>query len=141
MKSKYFRIEELVSPELYKEKGEMCWQFIDKGLIQTIDSLREFFDAPITVNNWLYGGNLKQRGLRANKDKIVMDKKNYYVSQHCLGKAVDINIKGYTVKEVYDKIVKHSNKFPYLTRIENINKTPTWVHIDCANVDNFTIFN
>lgn len=143
MRSKYFKIQELVSPELYKEKGDMCWLFIDRNLIITLDTLREFFDAPITVNNWLYGGNLKQRGLRANKDQIVVDKKRYYVSQHCLGKAVDINVKGFTPEEVYDKIIKHHNKFPYITRIENINNTPTWTHIDCANTDSdeLVIFN
>lgn len=141
MKSKYFKIQELVSKGVYDKYGESSWKFIDERLIQTIDIIREFFDAPMTINNWLWGGNLQQRGYRANKDEMVKNKNGYYCSQHCHGRAVDFNIKGYTTKEVYDKIIKHKQKFPYLKRIENVEKTPTWVHIDLANVDNFTIFN
>ena len=135
MRSKYFKIEELVSENVYKKYRERAWSFISGDLIKTLDALREHFNKPITVNNWLYGGSLEQRGLRANKDRIVEEKKDYYLSQHCLGNAVDFNVKGLSVKEVYDDILKNKHKFPYLKRIENIDKTPTWIHIDCANVE------
>ena len=114
MKSRYFRIEELVSKEVYRKYGERAWIFLSDDLIKTIDSLRE---------HW------------ANKDQIVKEKKDYYLSQHCLGNAVDFNVKGMSAKDVYDDILKNKHKFPYLKRIENIDKTPTWVHIDCANVE------
>ena len=135
MKSKYFRIGELVSKNVYKKYGERAWSFISDDLIKTIDSIREHFNRPIIVNNWLYGGTLEQRGLRANKDQIVKEKKDYYLSQHCLGNAVDFNVKGMSAKDVYDDILKNKHKFPYLKRIEHIEKTPTWIHIDCANVE------
>ncbi len=141
MKSKNFKIQELVSRRVYNKYGERAWQFIDEKLIITLDELREHFNKPITVNNWLWNGNLEQRGLRANKDDIVVKKKDYYLSQHCLGKAVDFNVKGMTSQEVYNEIVKNKDKFKYLKRLENIKDTPTWVHIDVANIDSFTIFN
>lgn len=141
MKSKYFKIQELVSEKVYRKYGEKAWEFIDPNLIKAIDLLREHFNKPITVNNWLWGGNLEQRGLRANKDEIVVNKKDYYISQHCLGKAVDFNIKGLSTQEVYEEILKNKDKFYLISRIENIKDTPTWVHIDVANTDKFIIFN
>lgn len=142
MKSRYFTIEELVSDSVYRKYGDKSWEFIDIRLIETIDKLREVFNKPITINNWKWGGSLKQRGLRANKDEIVANKKDYYISQHCLGKAVDFNVKGLSSKEVYDFILENKDKFPYITRIEDINKTPTWVHIDLSNTssDDIIIF-
>ena len=142
MKSKYFKIQELVSKQTYEKYGEKSWIFLDERLILTLDALREYFNAPITVNNWLWGGNLQQRGLRANCDEIVKNKtlkNSLYVSQHCLGKAVDFNVKNRTVKDVYKVILENPKAFPYIKRIENINKTPTWVHIDIANTENENI--
>lgn len=142
MKSKYFKIQELVSKQTYEKYGEKSWIFLDERLILTLDALREYFNAPITVNNWLWGGNLQQRGLRTNCDEIVKNKtlkNSLYVSQHCLGKAVDFNVKNHTVKDVYKVILENPKTFPYIKRIENINKTPTWVHIDTANTENENI--
>ena len=48
--------------------------FIDTKLIKVLDQLREHFNRPITVNNWMWGGNLEQRGLRANLDELVKNK-------------------------------------------------------------------
>lgn len=141
MVSKYFKIQELVSEAVYKKYGEKSWEFIDYRLIKVLDLLREHFNKPIIVNNWLWGGNLQQRGLRANKDELVANKKDYYISQHCLGKAVDFNIKGLSAQEVYDEILRNRDKFYLISRIENIKDTPTWVHIDVANIDGFKIFN
>ena len=142
MKSKYFKIQELVSKQTYEKYGEKSWIFLDERLILTLDALREYFNAPITVNNWLWGGNLQQRGLRTNCDEIVKNKtlkNSLYVSQHCLGKAVDFNVKNHKVKDVYKVILENPKAFPYIKRIENINKTPTWVHIDIANTENENI--
>ena len=142
MRSNYFKIQELVSRSVYKKYGEKCWEFIDDKLIITIDSLREFFEKPITINNWLWNGNLEQRGLRTNIDEIVLSKTNsgkVYVSQHCLGKAVDFNVKGIESKDVFNIILQNKDKFPYIRRIEDIKDTPTWVHIDIANTSKHDI--
>lgn len=142
MKSKHFKIQELVSKSVYSKYGEKCWEFIDEKLIITIDSLRDFFGKPITINNWLWNGNLQQRGLRTNTDDIVINKTNSgktYVSQHCLGKAVDLNVKGLESEYVYSSILQNKDKFPYIKRIENIKDTPTWVHIDVANTNSSDI--
>lgn len=141
MKSKYFKIQELVSRNVYEKYGEKSWEFIDYRLIKVLDSLREHFNKPIIINDWYFGGNLQQRGLRANYDEMVRNKKDYYISQHCLGKAADLNVKGMTAQDVYEEILKNKDKFYLISRIENIKDTPTWVHVDVANVDKFKIFN
>ena len=52
-KSKYFKIQELVCPEVYKNYGEQAWMFIDPELIETLDIIREkILNKPMIVNNW-----------------------------------------------------------------------------------------
>ena len=143
MVSKYFKIQELVSKKVYDKYGEQAWMFIDTKLIKVLDLLREHFNKPITINNWMWGGTLEQRGLRTNLDELVKkktEKGTLYISQHILGKAADFNVKGLSSEEVYKEILKNRGKFYLISRIENIDSTPTWVHIDCANVDKFIIF-
>lgn len=143
MKSKYFKIQELVSKKVYNRYGENAWMFIDTKLIKVLDTLREHFNRPITINNWMWGGTLEQRGLRTNLDELVKkktEKGTLYISQHILGKAADLNVKGLTAEQVYEEILKNKDKFYLISRIENIDSTPTWVHIDCANTDKFVIF-
>ena len=74
MKSKHFRIEELVSEKVFKKYGQKAWEFIKPEIILFLDEIREYYGKPVIVNNWLYGGELKQRGLRTNKDEIVEKK-------------------------------------------------------------------
>lgn len=131
MKAKHFNIKEFVSENVYKKYGEFAWTFIDERLIITMDALRENLGRPIIINS--YGRGLHQRGLRANKDKMVLSKKDYYISQHCLGKASDFNVVGMKIIDVYNHILNNLDKYPYITRIENVEKTPTWIHIDVAN--------
>ena len=144
MKSKYFKIEELVSKQVYEKYKEKCWEFINPRIINFLNQLREDLGKPIIINNWKSGGEFQQRGLRTNKDPLVLNKTGLYCSQHCFGNAVDFNVKGMETKEVYDYIIKnYSNYKDYITRMENINSAPTWIHVDCANTDKneLTIFN
>ena len=144
MKSKYFKIEELVSENVYKKYKEKAWEFIRPEIILFLTAIREQFKKPVIVNNYSYGGKLQQRGLRANMDEIVREKRDYYISQHCLGSAVDFSIKGITPKEIVEHILENEEYYrEFITRIENPEQTPTWVHVDCANTgkDKIIIFN
>ncbi len=135
MKSKYFDIKELVSRKVYNKYGEKSWGFINPKIIQFLDTLREELGKPITVNDWMFKGELQQRGLRANKDPMVMSKNDYYISQHCLGNAVDFNVKGMSADAVYNHIIDNYSSiyYRYITRIEDKKSTPTWTHVDCSN--------
>lgn len=136
MKSKYFRIEELVSKQVYEKYKEKCWEFIKPEIILFLDNIREFYKKPVIVNNWLYGGNLSQRGLRTNQDPIVKEKNSLYVSQHCLGGAVDFNVQGVSPEEVAKHIIDNQEYYRnFISRLENPKQTATWTHVDCANTE------
>ena len=146
MKSKYFKIQELVSKAVYEKYGEKSWEFIDERLIKTLDLLREHFNAPITINNYKWGGNLTQRGIRCIECRLVkerLEEGRPYASTHYTFQALDINVKGWSAKDVYEEILKNQKKFKHIKRMENIAYTPTWTHIDNKDVGkpNIYIFN
>lgn len=140
MKAKHFKVKELVSEIVYNKYGEGAWAFLDIRLIETLDQLREFFGKPMYVNNWYNGGGNSQRGLRCNMDPLVKNKNRPYLSQHCLGTAVDFNVKGMTSKEVCKAILDNQDKFPHIKRMEHWDNTPSWTHIDLANIDTKEIY-
>jgi len=134
-KCEYFKIYELVSEKVYNKYGERAWQFFDPNLLMTLDDLRRHFKSPIIVNTWKNGGGFSQRGLRANLDPIVASKTKrgkLYVSEHILGRAIDFDVKGLTAEEVRQEIIKNSDKFTYIRRME---KDVNWVHIDLKPSD------
>lgn len=124
-----FNIQELVCQHCYNKFGEDAWQFLSTELLYTLYVIRyEIFKCPITINNWSINGQLSQRGLRCNLCDIVKNKNSAYLSAHCLGKAIDFNVKGHSTEQVYEKIKNNISKFKYPIRIE-INST-TWNHVD-----------
>lgn len=125
-----FDIKELVCKHCYDRFGENSWQFISTELLSILYTLRyKIFNAPITINNWHKGGCFDERGLRCNMCDIVSNKKQIYLSAHCLGKAIDFNVRGKTSDEVNQIILNRFSEFKYPTRLE-IN-TDGWSHIDC----------
>lgn len=132
MKAKHYKIQELVSEKIFHTYGQKAWWFIDTTLIRTLDTIREMSNNPVTVNNWVFGGDNEHRGLREPGVDI-----GAYMSLHKLGKAADINIKGFTDKEVYNFIFKNIGKLPY---IKGIQLGDGYVHIDVRNRYDITIF-
>lgn len=49
--SKYFELQELVSPEIYEVLEDDAWRVIDPQLIETIDKVREILNVPLICNN------------------------------------------------------------------------------------------
>lgn len=134
-----FKIKELVCNEVLAKYGEGAWRFLDDRILQALYLLRfEIFNAPITINN---GKNFTQRGLRCNRCQLVRSKSTPYLSAHVLGKAFDLDVKGYTAEQARKKIKENLNKFPFPIRMESgVN----WVHIDVVDMGNgskLTMFN
>jgi len=126
---KYFKVQELVSEEIYNKYSEsyILSRFFDNRMLQTLDSIREHFGA-LTVNNWSYGGNRTESGLR------VQGMKNYnFTSLHSWGRAFDIVSKKYTAEEMRKEILKNQYKFPFIRRME---KDVPWLHIDNYTTNN-----
>lgn len=128
---KYFKVQELVDKLTYQRWGESAWNFLDGRLLEVILILRrDMLKVPLVCNDWLYGGKNEQRGLRTNLSPLVKqktDKNVLYLSQHCLGCAVDLVSSKMTAEDMRKLIVKNADKLPCKLRVEaDVN----WLHID-----------
>lgn len=119
-----FEVYELVDKETYQRLGEKSWWMLNEKAVKGLFELRKAIGKPITVNNWYWGGNLENRGYRS-----IYSTTGGKFSQHRVGNAFDINVKGMTPIQVYDFILENYTKFG-ITTIEHKDYTPTWSHID-----------
>lgn len=134
MKSKYFKIEELVCRHVYEKFGDKAWMFIDSRLVETLNLLREkILGVPMIINTWKDGGGYSQRGLRCNRCQLVREKTAPYLSAHVLGKGVDFNATGMTSDQVRSAIIKAQVLLPYPVRLE---RDVSWVHLDVYDSGN-----
>lgn len=124
MKSKYFKIQELVPLQLYNALHEdVLWNLIDDRLIETIDKLKEKFGkGSIVINSYYWSGDRTWSGLRTKSSP-------YYspTSMHSVGKAVDCLFSGYDVQKVRQYILENPDEFPYIGGIE---LDVSWLHLD-----------
>lgn len=123
---KHFKLQELIPPDIYQQRGEAAWELLDARLLITLDALRDELGA-LTVNNWHLGGTYKESGLRSMESTTGAS-----WSQHRFGRAADCKFV-ITPSETRDYIIANQSLFPYLTTMENVDATPTWLHIDVRN--------
>ena len=133
-RSIHFRIEELVPKEVFDLiKEDVLWELFDERLLETIDTLKEKFpEGSMTINNWLWGGNRDQSGLRTKNSKFYSP-----TSQHSIGKAIDCVFSDYKTEEVRQYVINNPKKFPY---IKGIEKDVSWCHFDVRDSDRVVIF-
>lgn len=132
---KYFIIQELVSPEIYKEFGENAWSLIDDSMKEALDATREHFTgkfgpfAKMIINNWHKGGPYRYRGLRP-----LDCPEGAPSSQHKKRplNAVDFDILTLTDDQVKDEIVANDAKFYGMgwRRMESREFATGWTHLD-----------
>lgn len=125
-KCKYFKIHELVPPNVYEERGERAWYLLDNRMLMVIDRLREKFGL-MTINNYEFGGVREWAGLRTSNSP-------YYsaYSQHSFGRAFDIIFKDTSTDRVRNHILANQEEFP---EIGGIELGTSWLHIDGRNHD------
>lgn len=123
-KPKYFKLYELLPPEIYKNEYE-GWKLLDERLLETIDVVREIINKPLICNTWYQGGDRVASGFRSANCKVGAE-----MSQHRLGRAVDLVCAYMSASEMRDMIKEHQEKLPYKVRIED---GVTWLHIDVKN--------
>ena len=124
---KYFELHELVDKETWTKLGSKSIWMLNEKAVKGLEALREAIAKPITVNNWYWGGNLENRGYRS-----IYSTTGAKFSQHRVGNAFDINVKGMSSDEVNEYIQKNYHKFG-ITTLEDKSFTPTWTHIDFRN--------
>lgn len=120
-----FRIEELVDPITLREEGEeVCWEFFPDDSLWMLHGVREFFNRPVVVNNWLWDGAMQYRGYRP--PWCVIGAPN---SAHRKGLAFDLDVKGIDAQEVR-RLIRENQNDPRLQLIQRMEKGVNWVHID-----------
>lgn len=124
---KYFRLEELVYPDLFHERGERCWEMFNCKALVMLDTCRGRYGA-ITVNNWMDGGQFHESGAR-RWDTTTGAK----YSMHKLLSAFDMKPKTITPIEMQQDIMRNQPLFAPMTCMEDATKTVTWLHADVRN--------
>lgn len=133
MKSKYFKIHELVPKSLFDKKGEACWRYIPVAIIESIDKLKERFpEGSMTINNYFWGGTRNWSGLRTSDSPYFSA-----TSMHSFMMAVDIVFSKYTPDEVRKDIMDNPKVYPY---IKGLELEVDWVHLDVRNEDELVTF-
>jgi len=132
MTSKHFNIKELVSRKTYEEYGTGAWRLFDPKVIEVIDWIRDQLNAPITVNNWCWGGNFENRGYRDENCTVGAVK-----SAHKQGMALDFDVKGMSSYEVRQWLFHNAEDLPHPIRCE---EGVNWVHIDTRAVSGKQIY-
>lgn len=140
---KNFRVEELVSSHLYQLLGENAWKLFDKEFLLDVDQYvsdlkRDLGVESVTINNWLWNGGFTQSGFRELSSEVGAAK-----SAHKSGMALDLKFKGCSVEDACKHLLINQAKYSKIRRIESIDFTPTWLHVDCKETgkDQIHIFN
>lgn len=116
-------IQELVTPEVYRDYGEKAWDLLDPRILNVIQFLGSAFGR-IVINNWHRKGGYSNSGLRTTYGSKG--------SCHRYGMAFDLKFLDCDIKKVYNYIKAHQEELFVLglRRVEHIDATPTWLHID-----------
>lgn len=131
--SKNFILQEFLPDYVYNRFGEKGIWLIDPRIISLAQAIRDFYNRPVIINDWYYGGNqyapgktYNHSGYRAPSTRIGAT-----YSQHKFGRAIDIKI-----RDLHPNTIRHDLRTNFalfstygLTTIEK--DTPSWVHCDC----------
>lgn len=122
------RIEEFVSRHIFTAMRANSIRLLDQTILDIAQGVRNWYDAPIVINNWHNAGTFQNRGFRAANSTVGAT-----YSQHKFGRAIDINVRGITPQRMYKDIMDDKKYFMDIgvTCIEDIAHTPTWIHLDC----------
>lgn len=125
--SKNFYLDEFIPIHVYHNYLSRALWFIRPEVVSLAQFYRDWFDAPVTVNNWYSGGPLQQRGYREPNSTT-----GARLSQHKFGCAFDCSIGTISPDEVRSEILNNEATFMKagLTTLEHGDYAPTWVHSD-----------
>ncbi len=141
-KPKFFKLEELVPPDVFALQGEKAWLAFDDRLLLTLDALRYEF-GPIIINTWhstalrFKYGKRSQLGLRTATFYRDISTFENSASQHKYGRAADMLFVEATVDRVRDTILNEPDRFPM---IHGVEMDVPWLHVDCGNRRHITTF-
>lgn len=124
-----FYLGEYIPKEVYERYGGKAERFISKNMIITSNIIREYFNRPTIINNWMFKEKFNYRGLRMLP--VTHDPetgKPFAVNgEHYFGTAFDCHVNDILAEEVYNEILDHQHIFHLVSRIKLY---PTFVHIE-----------
>lgn len=118
---RYYKIYNVVSPNIYIKYGVHAWKFFDPRLLSVLVWLREGLKKTPYINDWFYGGPFDERGLISNVDETPRDKtvsREIYMSPHILGKGVLFDVKNVSPDLVREWIEKNQRGCPCDIRVQ-----------------------
>lgn len=127
-----FAVHELVPPETYDKFGDRGIRYIDPRLIGTLNAIRDYVNAPMTINDYRFGGSRVSSGLRLPGSKY-----HSLYSAHSYGMAFDA-VGDFDYEALRKDIIEKGEELlPHPVRLEmDIN----WLHVDVMNAsDKFVI--
>ena len=137
-KPEYFKTYELVDPVTFASFGENSLWFMDSRILWTGDALREYFNAPCIVNNYMTAKTgeyiYKDSGLRYEINPGAAR------SQHLYGRALDIKISGISSDDARKEILSKQGSEPAFRFITAVELGVSWLHVDCRNTNKSDIF-
>ena len=128
MKAKHFTLEELVDRDTFFSEGEKAWDLLHPDALVSLDGIREFFQLPVTVNNWKWDGDFQYRGYRPPHCNIGAEH-----SYHRRGMAFDFDVKGMTAHDVRNAILSNRTD-GRLWKIMCLEDDVSWVHFDVGEI-------
>ena len=130
--SEHFDLREFIPKEIYEQFGDKSTIFINPNLVVVCEWLRVTLNKSITINNWHTGGQYNYSGYRPPDCK-----EGARLSRHKLGVCADLKIAGMTPKQVFEYIKLHWKELRdmSLSTVEDINYTPTWIHVSVEWTD------
>lgn len=125
-----FILQEFVPIEIYREYGERALSFTRQEVIDAMQCIRWLLGVSVIINNKHRGGPFNYRGWRPITYKDGADH-----SQHRLANAIDFHVKDMEIEKAYEILVNNADFLFRLgvRRIEVIEATQTYIHIDFAN--------
>ena len=125
-KCQHFAIQELVPPNVYKDRGDLAWELLDEALLRTLDRLRKRY-GPVIVNDYKWTGDREWSGLRTPDSP-------YYspYSQHTFGRAADCLFEHVSVQEVRKDILVRP-EYRTFELINSVEMGVSWLHFDVRN--------
>ena len=134
---RHFQAYELVDRVTFDRMGEGALSLFHPEALRALDDLRDFFGAPVTVNNWQTGGPFEWRGFRTPEKAAELGAPH---SRHAVGDAFDCDIDGWTAEMARQQILAYKGD-PLLSRIQRLEGGVSWVHFDLMPVaDRIHIF-
>lgn len=123
-KPKYFAksldqfAKEVLPEAIYKQRGVKGLQLMSIEILEFIELFRYHFGKPIYINDWSWGGNFSESGLRDEKHYGSAESFSKSLSQHKFGNAVDIKCKSARGAELRQFFIKNKHLFPMISFVE-----------------------